>query len=119
MEARPGPDEQYTLRLSVRDAGGTTSQQSMPIHVQQDEKTALEPTLPITFDYRYDTVTGGSLPAGLALDRFTGAITGTPAAPGTSTFTVRLRDHDRPSTPATPPTPAGAPGPGPARSGPS
>ncbi|MFC7109913.1 Ig domain-containing protein [Nonomuraea rubra] len=46
-------------------------------------------------------VTGGSLPAGLSLDRFTGAITGTPTAAGTSTFTVRLRDHDRLSTPVT------------------
>ncbi|MGI5289963.1 Ig domain-containing protein [Nonomuraea polychroma] len=54
----PGPDESYTLRLNVRDAGGTTYQQSLPIRVQQDEKTALQPTLPITFDYRYDTITG-------------------------------------------------------------
>ncbi|WP_407674861.1 Ig domain-containing protein [Nonomuraea fuscirosea] len=45
-------------------------------------------------------VTGGSLPAGLALDRFTGAITGTPTAAGTSAFTVQLRDYDRLSTPA-------------------
>ncbi|MDR8412617.1 Ig domain-containing protein [Nonomuraea sp. 3-1Str] len=54
----PGADEQHTLRLSVRDAGGATFQQSMPIMVQQDEKTALEPSIPITFDYRYDTITG-------------------------------------------------------------
>jgi hypothetical protein len=44
-------------------------------------------------------VTGGSLPAGLSLDRFTGAITGTPTAAGASTFTVQLRDYDRLSTP--------------------
>ncbi|GAA1669775.1 hypothetical protein GCM10009733_078960 [Nonomuraea maheshkhaliensis] len=44
-------------------------------------------------------VTGGSLPAGLSLDRFTGAITGTPRAAGASTFTVQLRDYDRLSTP--------------------
>ncbi|NUP67231.1 MAG: peptidase S8 [Nonomuraea sp.] len=54
----PGQDESYTLRLSIRDAGGTTYQQSMPIRVQQDEKTALQPSLPITFDYRFDTLTG-------------------------------------------------------------
>ncbi|MFD2353016.1 hypothetical protein ACFSTC_32620 [Nonomuraea ferruginea] len=54
----PGQDETHTLRLSVREAGGATSQQSMPIRVQQDEKTPLEPTLPVTFDYRYDTITG-------------------------------------------------------------
>ncbi|MFB4278033.1 Ig domain-containing protein [Nonomuraea sp. MTCD27] len=54
----PGADEQHTLRLSIRDAGGATYQQSMPIFVQQDEKTALQPSLPIAFDYRYDTITG-------------------------------------------------------------
>ncbi|MFC5817826.1 Ig domain-containing protein [Nonomuraea harbinensis] len=54
----PGQDETHTLRLSVREAGGATSQQSMPIRVQQDEKTPLEPTLPVTFDYRFDTITG-------------------------------------------------------------
>ncbi|MBN6054238.1 putative Ig domain-containing protein, partial [Nonomuraea sp. RK-328] len=54
----PGADEQHTLRLSVRDAAGATFQQSMPIMVQQDEKTALEPSIPISFDYRYDTITG-------------------------------------------------------------
>ncbi|SEF89436.1 Putative Ig domain-containing protein [Nonomuraea solani] len=54
----PGEDEQYTLRLNIRAAGGATYQQSMPIFVQQDEKTALQPTLPLTFDYRYDNITG-------------------------------------------------------------
>ncbi|SPL98403.1 unnamed protein product [[Actinomadura] parvosata subsp. kistnae] len=54
----PGADEQHTLRLSIRDAGGATYQHSLPIYVQQDEKTALQPTIPITFDYRYDTITG-------------------------------------------------------------
>ncbi|MDP4503319.1 Ig domain-containing protein [Nonomuraea turcica] len=54
----PGPDESYTLRLNVRDADGATYQQSMPIRVQQDEKAALQPTLPLIFDYRYDTITG-------------------------------------------------------------
>ncbi|MFC5834249.1 Ig domain-containing protein [Nonomuraea insulae] len=53
-----GQDEQHTLRLTIRDAGGATYQQSMPIYVQQDEKTALQPSLPIAFDYRYDTITG-------------------------------------------------------------
>ncbi|WP_344934298.1 Ig domain-containing protein [Sphaerisporangium flaviroseum] len=54
----PGPDEQYTLRLTTVDAGNQTYQQSIPIMVQQDQKTALEPTVPISFDYRYDTITG-------------------------------------------------------------
>ncbi|MEU8399789.1 Ig domain-containing protein [Nonomuraea sp. NPDC048892] len=54
----PGADEQHTLRLATRDAGGATYEQSMPIHVQQDEKTALQPSLPLAFDYRHDTITG-------------------------------------------------------------
>jgi hypothetical protein len=54
----PGPDEQYTLRLTTREANSITSAHTMPILVQQDEKTPLEPSIPITFDYRYDTITG-------------------------------------------------------------
>ena len=54
----PGADEQHTLRLTTREANSATSVQTMPILVQQDEKTALEPSIPITFDYRYDTITG-------------------------------------------------------------
>ncbi|GAA0971514.1 hypothetical protein GCM10009555_022640 [Acrocarpospora macrocephala] len=54
----PGADESYTLRLNIRDGSGATYQQSMPIRVQQDEKTAIQPTIPINFDYRFDTITG-------------------------------------------------------------
>ncbi|AWS43950.1 Ig domain-containing protein [Streptosporangium sp. 'caverna'] len=54
----PGADELYTLRLTSRDASNTTYQQSLPIRVQQDQKTATEPGIPIKFDYRYDTITG-------------------------------------------------------------
>ncbi len=54
----PGADELYTLRLTVRAGNGTTYTQTMPIRVQQDQKTALEPTIPINFDYRYDNITG-------------------------------------------------------------
>jgi hypothetical protein len=34
------------------------------------------------------TITGGALPAGLVLDTATGIVSGTPTAPGSSTFTV-------------------------------
>jgi large repetitive protein len=43
--------------------------------------------LPYTF-----AVTSGSLPTGLSLNTATGAITGTPTTPGTSTFTVQVTD---------------------------
>ena len=43
----------------------------------------------------YDfSVVESALPAGLTLDRFTGVISGTPNAPGTSRFAVRVRDQD-------------------------
>ena len=38
------------------------------------------------------SVTGGTLPAGLAVDPSTGEITGTPTAAGTSTFTLQVTD---------------------------
>jgi hypothetical protein len=42
----------------------------------------------------YDfTVVAGALPPGVLLDRFTGALTGTPATNGSFTFTIRLRDY--------------------------
>jgi len=40
------------------------------------------------------SVTVGTLPAGLSLTASTGAITGTPTAYGTSTFTVQVKDAD-------------------------
>lgn len=40
------------------------------------------------------TIGAGSLPAGLRIDAQRGTITGTPTAPGTSTFTVVFRDPD-------------------------
>ncbi|MCG5213552.1 Ig domain-containing protein [Streptosporangium sp. KLBMP 9127] len=54
----PGADEQHTLRLTVRPADNAVYEQTLPIRVQQDQKTAIEPTIPITFDYRYDNITG-------------------------------------------------------------
>jgi hypothetical protein len=42
--------------------------------------------------YAWDIV-GGSLPAGLSLDSFTGTISGTPATNGTFSISLRLRDY--------------------------
>ncbi|HEY1712409.1 MAG TPA: beta-propeller fold lactonase family protein [Solirubrobacteraceae bacterium] len=42
-------------------------------------------------------ITSGSLPAGLKLNATTGAITGTPSAAGTTSFTVQLSDQSLPT----------------------
>jgi sugar lactone lactonase YvrE len=42
-------------------------------------------------------ITSGSLPAGLKLNGTTGAITGTPSAPGTTSFTVQVTDQSLPT----------------------
>ncbi len=39
-------------------------------------------------------ITAGSLPVGVELDPFTGDLRGTPGQPGTSEFTVRVRDYE-------------------------
>ena len=47
------------------------------------------------------SIISGALPGGLALDSFTGAITGNPTAVGTFAFTVELRDNDPQTPPVT------------------
>lgn len=47
------------------------------------------------------TVTSGSLPDGLALDLETGVISGTPLAPGSSTFTITADNGEAPPASAT------------------
>ncbi|MFC4118178.1 Ig domain-containing protein [Nonomuraea zeae] len=54
----PGKDERHRWSMKTTDATGATSRQSLPIMVQQDERTKLEPGVPIDFDYRYDDITG-------------------------------------------------------------
>jgi Putative Ig domain len=54
----PGPDERYQLIMKTTDATGASSTLVMPIRVQVDQKTPAEPSIPIEFDYRYDTITG-------------------------------------------------------------
>ncbi|TMR25335.1 peptidase S8 [Nonomuraea turkmeniaca] len=53
-----GSDELHQWVMKTTDATGAKRTQTMPIRVQQDEKTPLEPTIPIDFDYTHDTITG-------------------------------------------------------------
>lgn len=53
-------------------------------------------TVPYTWD-----ISAGLLPSGLSLNASTGVISGTPLTPGTSTFTVEVRDSSNPQLTAT------------------
>lgn len=50
-----GEIEHYTLDLTITDASGETHQQSTPIRVLDQDDDG-EPTMPLKFDYRYDTI---------------------------------------------------------------
>jgi subtilase family serine protease len=53
-----------------------------------------------TAPYNY-SISAGALPSGLTLSSSTGAITGSPTAPGTSSFTVQASDSSSPAETAT------------------
>ncbi|MFC9706702.1 LamG-like jellyroll fold domain-containing protein [Paenibacillus sp. NPDC056933] len=50
-----GEIEHYTLEFTVTDANGNVQKQTTPIRVW-DQDDAREPSLPLKFDYRYDTI---------------------------------------------------------------
>jgi hypothetical protein len=96
----------YNCTLQVRDANNTTvtnpltivilpavsvSTSSLPAdYVGVTYSQALSATggvAPYTW-----SITGGSLPAGLALSSDTGIVSGTPTAAGTANFTVQVKD---------------------------
>jgi hypothetical protein len=54
-----------------------------------------------TTPYAWSLAQGSALPAALSLDPVTGVISGTPTAPGTTTFTVVVTDHGAPQQQAT------------------
>ena len=99
-----------TLGPDTAGEAGTGARQDVfllalrPAAVPVAVATAALPGIRATLDYNATiaasggsgvyawTVTSGALPAGLSLSASTGSVTGTPAAAGTSTFTVRVTD---------------------------
>lgn len=72
----------------------------VPLSLEKEAANATA-TIPFSFTFKasggipiYDfAIVEGELPPGLALDRFSGALTGTPAVEGTFNFRLRVRDY--------------------------
>ncbi|MGG4144057.1 LamG-like jellyroll fold domain-containing protein [Paenibacillus algorifonticola] len=60
----PNEIENYTLSMQVIQSNNTQSTQTIPIRVLDQDDNA-EPSLPINFDYRFDTITGIFADAGV------------------------------------------------------
>jgi hypothetical protein len=83
----------YSLRATSAFAPLQVQTDALPAGmVGQKYSERIRATGGIPF-YNWD-VTAGSLPPGLQLDSFSGAISGTPAETGHFEFTVRVRDYD-------------------------
>jgi len=104
----------FTVRVADSQSSPWTDQKALSITVDPAPLSIVTTSLPnATTEAAYlQTVTAtggvlpyawsipaGSLPAGLSLNASTGAISGTPTASGTSSFTVRVTDSQ--GTPAT------------------
>ena len=86
-----------SIAISVAPLSVTTTSSSLPLGVANSlyAGATLQATGGIT-PYSW-AVTTGSLPAGLTLNASTGAISGTPTAPGTANFTVTVTDSETPT----------------------
>jgi len=86
-----------SITISVATLSVTTTSSSLPLGVVNSlyAGATLQATGGIT-PYSW-AVTTGSLPAGLILNASTGAISGTPTASGTTSFTVTVTDSETPT----------------------
>lgn len=106
----------FNFTVQVKDAAGLTATASLSIKVAPAPLNVTTTSLPngiVNSVYSANlqstggaspitwSVTVGSLPAGLALNTATGAISGTPTTAGTSNFTVQAADSSSPQLTAT------------------
>ncbi|MFZ0230973.1 MAG: putative Ig domain-containing protein, partial [Mycobacterium sp.] len=91
------PQQSATANLSIQINGALTiTTASLPSGVlNQSYNQSVAATGGLT-PYTW-SLTAGSLPSGLSLNTSTGAITGTPNATGTSSFTVQVSDSETPT----------------------
>ena len=82
----------YVLRSSSAFVALAFPSNALPAAVAGVPYTAMFTATGGVAVYAWD-VTAGALPPGLALDSFTGALTGTPSTDGSFGFTVRVRDY--------------------------
>jgi hypothetical protein len=86
-----------SIAISVAPLSVTTTSSSLPLGVANSlyAGATLQATGGIT-PYSW-AVTTGNLPAGLTLNASTGAISGTPTASGTASFTITVTDSETPT----------------------
>src|SRR5690554_6042485 len=98
----------FVFTVQVKDANGFTATADLEIEIHPAPSIVTAPELaavvvgelidPVLLEVEGGTapvefaLTGGALPAGLALDPATGELSGTPTDPGTYTFTVVVTD---------------------------
>lgn len=107
LSGTPTASGSFPFIVALRDANGQTGTASLTLIVNVPTLVIGPPTLPAAIQgiaynqtitasggvapYRF-AVSAGSLPAGLALNTTTGAISGTPTGSGTATFSITVTD---------------------------
>lgn len=109
ISGTPASAGNFSFTVQVTDAASRSSQKALSINVKQPAGVSVEVDSPVeammgsSFNYQpqasggvgpYNwSITAGALPAGLAINSSTGAITGTPTASGTFQVEITVRDQ--------------------------